>query len=89
MSRQVDKMIDVIEDFERMAQPPAHGPEFEAWLTMADALGLLRDNVDHDVSSSTLSVNGLTSMRSVPAAAITPPDIDDLMSWSGCDPSST
>lgn len=42
-------MIDVIANFEWMAQPPAHGPEFEAWLTMADALGLLRDNAaDND-----------------------------------------
>lgn len=53
--------LDIIEKLNRMAEAPIPGPEFEGWLAMDDALGLLRDNAEDDefvVASFTFNRDG-------------------------------
>jgi hypothetical protein len=41
-------MTHIIEKLNRMAEAPGPKPEFDVWLAMGDALGLLRDDAQDD-----------------------------------------
>jgi hypothetical protein len=82
-------MTHIIEKLNRMAEAPGPRPEFDVWLAMGDALGLLRDDAQDDDFLVYASDQGIYIYTvAVPEGAVTPPDIDDLMGWN-CDPSSS
>lgn len=79
-------MADILERVNKISEPPAEAEAFNAWLEMGDALDFLRQNAQENefvvyVSDRYSFIHALL----VPAPAVTPPDIDDLMSWN-CNP---
>ena len=76
-------MSDVLKRLRLLsAAPPCEGGAYDAWLKQADAMEFLDENAkDGEIviyaSLRHTFIHGVL----VPSAAVTPPDIDDLMNW--------
>jgi hypothetical protein len=79
-------MSDPTVILDRISTCPLAKKAFNEWLKAEDALAFLKDNSEHD-QLVVYAVNRSTFIYAllVPAASVTPPDVDDLMGWR-CDP---
>src|SRR5947208_12911846 len=76
-------MTEVLAQLREMSTTPSEAKAFAAWLELSDATGFLKDNALQD---EFVVYAGLTHVFIhavlVPAARVTPPNVDDLLSWS-------
>ena len=82
-------MNDISSLFSRISVPPSEEEAFNVWLEGEDAIALLKDNArfqDFVVYAS--SMYSFMHAVVVPAPEVTPPNVEDLFSWS-CNPSSS
>jgi len=82
-------MALVVDRLNRISDSPAQKEDFDIWLEMGSALEFLRDNNQQDefvvyASNHSAFIHAIL----VPASSLSPPDLDDLMSWS-CNPTSS
>jgi len=76
-------MSDVVNRLIEISGAPARKEEFDAWLHMDSALAFIKDNAQYDEFVAYASHHfAFIHAVLVPASSVTPPDIDDLMSWS-------
>src|SRR5579864_5592846 len=75
-------MADVVDRLSQISEPPSRKEAFDTWLGMDNALAFLRDNSEQD-QFVVYAANRSTFMHAilVPTSSLSPPDIDDLMSW--------
>jgi hypothetical protein len=77
--------LNVLHD---LSVAPSEPEAFNRWLTMDSAIAFLHENTCHDELVIFASLRGVfLHGLVVPAALVTPPDIDDLMEWN-CRPDS-
>jgi hypothetical protein len=81
-------MAVVVDRLNRISEAPSQ-EDFDSWLGMGSALDFLRDNSQQDefvvyASNRSSFIHAILA----PASSLSPPDIDDLMSWN-CNPSSS
>lgn len=75
-------MSKVVEQLCAISSPPADDEAFNTWLDAEDALAFLKANV-RDGEFVVYATPGQTFIHAVlvPAVQVTPPDVDDLLSW--------
>jgi hypothetical protein len=76
--------MDVVVDrLHRISEPPSQKVDFDSWLEMGSAIDFLRDNAQRD-EFVVYGSDRYTFIHAIlaPASSLSPPDIDDLMSWS-------
>ena len=75
-------MSGVVSRLIETSQAPAQNEQFDDWLRMESALAFIRDNAKDDEFVGYAS-HPFTFIHAVlvPASSLTPPDVDDLMSW--------
>jgi hypothetical protein len=82
-------MNRVVEALSRLSIAPSGGSTFNDWLEAADAIKFLRDNVDNDeFVVHVVSQHTFIHAVLVPASSVTPPNVEDLLSWN-CNATST
>jgi len=76
-------MSDVLKELRTMSTvPPREGGAYDAWLQQADALAFLANNLnDNDFVVYAALPHTFIHAVLVPTHSLSPPDIDDLMSW--------
>ena len=82
-------MNDVVKILTEMSGPPSQAEAFDTWLKMGSALEFLRDNAAQRefvvyASGRSIFVHAILA----PVSVMSPPDINDLMSWN-CTPTSS
>jgi hypothetical protein len=82
-------MSDISNRLSQISIPPSEKEAFDIWLEGKDAVAVLRDNArDGDFVVYASFTHAFMHGIVVPASEVSPPDIDDLLSWS-CNPSSS
>jgi hypothetical protein len=82
-------MNDISNLLSRISVPPSGSEAFNLWLGAKDAVALLKDNARHqDFIVYASSMHVFMHAIVVPLSKVTPPNVEDLLSWN-CNPSAS
>ena len=82
-------MDRVVEALNKLSIAPSGENSFNDWLEAADAVKFLKDNADDDeFVVDVVSQHTFIHAVLVPASSVTPPNVEDLLSWN-CNATST
>jgi hypothetical protein len=75
-------MADAVASVNKLSTVPENKKDFDAWVTLKDAIPFLRDNANREEIILDVSGNGtFLHATVVPLSNVDPPNIEDLMSW--------
>jgi hypothetical protein len=75
-------MADVTALLNKLSTAPESKEKFDAWIELKDSVSFLRDNAKREDLIVVLSSNSaFMHAIVVPKSNVTPPDVEDLMSW--------
>ena len=85
-------MVDILKRLRQVSTAPFESSDYNEWLKQTDIMQFMNDSVNDDeiIAYASLSVRARVTRLFihgvlVPKAVVTPPDIDDLLSWN-CNP---